>query len=126
MKYAQYFKSLVDQDVEPIVICDTAHTIIYMNPVAERRYAKRGGAALVGRSLLACHNAASNAAIERVLDWFGRSAENNRVFTYRNEAEDADVYMIALRDESGTLIGYYEKREIRRHDSGAYYAMDED
>ncbi len=126
MELSQYFKSLVDQDVAPIVICDTAHTIIYMNHTAQQRYARRGGAALVGRSLLACHNAASNAAIGRVLDWFGRSAEHNRVFTYRHEADDADVYMIALRDESGALIGYYEKHEVRRRDGGAYYAMNEE
>ena len=124
MELAPYFKSLVDQDREPIVICDTAHTIVYMNPAARKRYEKRGGAALIGRSLLGCHNAASSAAIGRVLEWFGQSAEHNVVFTYRNEKEDADVYMVELLGGDGTLIGYYEKRESRRHDTGAYYAME--
>lgn len=124
MELAPYFKSLVDQDREPIVICDTAHTIVYMNPAARKRYEKRGGAALIGCSLLGCHNAASSAAIGRVLEWFGRSAEHNIVFIYRNEKEDADVYMVALRGGDGALIGYYEKHESRRHDTGAYYAME--
>ena len=38
----QYFKSIVDQDRCAVVICNTAHEIIYMNPAAAERYAKRG------------------------------------------------------------------------------------
>ena len=30
----QYFKSIVDQDRCAVVICNTAHEIIYMNPAA--------------------------------------------------------------------------------------------
>lgn len=29
-----YFKSIIDQDREAVVICDLDHTIIYMNPAA--------------------------------------------------------------------------------------------
>ena len=38
----QYFKSIVDQDRCAVVICNTAHEIIYMNPAAAERYAKAG------------------------------------------------------------------------------------
>lgn len=27
-----YFKSIIDQDRYPVVICDLKHTILYMNP----------------------------------------------------------------------------------------------
>ena len=110
---AQYFKSIVDQDRCAVVICNPAHEIVYMNPTAIERYAKRGGAALVGQSLLDCHNAQSVEQIRKVVAWFAESADHNRIYTFRNEKENKDVYMVALRDEDGTLIGYYEKHEYR-------------
>lgn len=110
---AQYFKSIVDQDRCAVVICNPAHEIIYMNPTAIERYAKRGGAALVGQSPLDCHNAQSVEQIRKVVAWFAESADHNRIYTFRNEKENKDVYMVALRAEDGTLIGYYEKHEYR-------------
>lgn len=50
-----YFKSIIDQDREAVVICDLNHIIIYMNPAAVVDYKKYGGASLLGKSLLACH-----------------------------------------------------------------------
>ena len=123
MELAPYFKSLVDQDREPIVICDTAHTIVYMNPAARKRYEKRGGAALIGRSLLHCHNASSNSRIQEVVDWFAASPEHNIIYTYHNEKQNKDVYMVALRDADGTLIGYYEKHEFRSPETMERYAF---
>lgn len=114
-----YFKSIVDQDRIHVVICNLKHEIIYMNPAAVKRYAKRGGAALVGKSLFECHNPHSVSIIEKVVAWFAESAEHNIVYTYRNEKENKDVYMVALRDDAGTLIGYYEKHEYRDVEQGA-------
>lgn len=113
MELSKFFKSVIDQDQCAIVICNLEHEIIYMNPAAIARYAKSGGAELVGKSLLNCHNEKSVEMIHKVLDWFGESREHNRIFSFRNEKENRDVYMIALRDEDGTLIGYYEKHEYR-------------
>lgn len=110
---SQYFKSIVDQDRCAVVICNTTHEIIYMNPAAIERYANRGGAALVGQSLLDCHNAQSVEQIKKVVAWFGESADHNIIYTFRNEKENKDIYMVALRDADGTLIGYYEKHEYR-------------
>ena len=124
-KLAQMMKSVLEQDRAAVVICDLEHTIVYMNPAAIARYAKRGGAALVGRSLLACHSPQSNETIKRVVAWFASSAEHNLVYTSRNEKENKDVYMVALRDEDGTLIGYYEKHEYRDRETAALYDMPE-
>ena len=41
MELSVYFKSIIDQDICPIVICNLSHEIIYMNPEAVERYAKR-------------------------------------------------------------------------------------
>ncbi len=119
-----YFKSVIDADEAPVVICDLSHTVLYMNPAAVKRYEKRGGAALIGRSLMGCHNADSNDKIERVIAWFKKDPANNKVYTFRNEKENKDVYMIALRNDSGELIGYYEKHEYRNIESMALYDID--
>lgn len=118
-----YFKSVVDMDIMPVVICNTEHIIIYMNPSAIKRYRKRGGGSLIGKSLLECHNTESRKKIEKVLAWFKKSDNNNRVFTFskKDDENDYDVYMEALRDDYGKLIGYYEKHESRIHENQPYY-----
>lgn len=121
MNLLPFFKAVLDEDNAPVVICNLQHTIIYMNPVACKHYADNGGAGLLGKSLLDCHNAKSNEMINRVLDWFGESSDNNRIFTFHNPKENKDVYMVALRDEKGQLIGYYEKHEYRSSENSERY-----
>lgn len=121
MELSKYFKSIVDQDRCAVVICNLKHEIIYMNPAAIARYGKSGGKKLIGKSLLDCHNAKSNEMIEKTVEWFKKSNDNNIVYTYRNEKENKDVYMIALRDDNGTLIGYYEKHEYRNLETMKLY-----
>lgn len=115
-----YFKSIVDADVSPIVICNLDHKIIYMNPEASSRYEKRADVKLVGKSIFECHNSDSNEKIEKVVEWFKKSRDNNRMFTFHNEKENKDVYMTALRDKEN-LIGYYEKHEYRDKENSERY-----
>lgn len=121
MELSKYMKSVIDVDRAAVVICSLDHTIIYMNPAAVKRYDKRGGKALIGRSLLECHNEKSNEMIKKVVEWFGKGVENNMIYTYYNEKENKDVYMVALRDDDGTLIGYYEKHEYRNREAARLY-----
>lgn len=113
------FQSLIDQDEAPMVICDLDSVIVYMNPAAKARY--HGD--LTGRDLKKCHPPEANERIDRVLAWFRASADHNRVYTYRNDKENKDVYMIALRDADGALIGYYEKHAYRDREGGALYDL---
>lgn len=121
MELSQFFKSIIDEDKGPVVICDLNHQILYMNPTACVRYGKRGGATLIGKSLLNCHNSKSNEMIQKIIEWFQASKENNRIYISYNEKENRDTYMIALRDEQGELIGYYEKHEYRDHETEKLY-----
>ena len=116
-----YFKSVLEQDRCAVVLCDLEHIIVYMNPAAGERYAKNGGMALVGKSLLDCHSPKANEMIKKVAAWFGESREHNLIYTFRNEKENKDVYMVALRDEAGKLIGYYEKHEYRSRETMQLY-----
>ncbi len=104
-----------------MVICDLEHTICYMNPAAIRNYAKWGGEGLVGKSLLACHNPNSCEMIEKVVEWFAEEPGNNMIYTSHNPKQNKDIYMVALRDEDGKLIGYYEKHEYRDPEPAAQY-----
>ena len=61
--------------------------------------------------------------IIKVLDWFNRSPDNNIVYTFHNEKENKDVYMVALRDSAGELIGYYEKHEYRDRETMKMYDL---
>ena len=114
-----FFKSVLEQDTAPVVICDLEHTVVYMNPVSIARY----HTALTGKTLKACHNAESGAKIDRVVAWFAESKDNNIVYTSRNDNEYKDVYMVALRVDNGTLIGYYEKHEYRGRETAELYAI---
>ena len=121
MEIWQYFKSIIKQDDSAIVICNLKHEIIYMNPAAVRRYEKSGGSALLGKSLLDCHNSESGRLIRKVVSWFEESTEHNMIYTFHNEKENKDVYMVALRDDDGGLIGYYEKHEYRNIETRQFY-----
>ena len=116
-----YFKSIIDQDSAAVVICDLTHTIIYMNPASVKSYEKRGGAALVGQSLLNCHNPKSCEMIAKVVEWFEAGPSHNLIHTFYNVKQNKDVYMVALRDEDQKLIGYYEKHEFRNRDEAPLY-----
>ena len=118
---SQFFKSIIDQDTAPIVVCDTESVIVYMNPSAIKRYHRD----LTGKSLKDCHNANFNEAIDRVCAWFGKNKNNNIIFTYHNDKENKDVYMVALRDDDGNWIGYYEKQEFKNAETAVpYEALD--
>ena len=116
-----FYKSVLEADEQQIVLCDLEHTIIYMNPAAIKRYSKSGGKNLIGKSLLDCHNEKSGILINNVISWFKESIDHNKIYTFYNTKENKDVYMIALRNDNGELIGYYEKHEIRNRETSKMY-----
>lgn len=113
------FKSVLEADKAPVVICDMNSVVLYMNPASIARYRVD----LTGKSIKLCHNMDSNAKIDKVLAWFAESREHNIVYTSRNNEENKDVYMVALRDDDGKLIGYYEKHEYRNREISGFYEM---
>jgi len=120
--YFDFYKSIIEQDRCSIVICNLRHEIIYMNPAAVEKYSKRGGETLIGQSIMDCHNAESQDKMKKVVEWFAASPEHNIVYTFYNEKQNKDVYMVALRAE-GELIGYYEKHEFRNRETMKLYDL---
>lgn len=121
MELYPYLKSMADMDRNAVVLCNLEHKIIYMNPAAVRSYSKHGGEGLLGKNLLDCHNEASRQKIGSVLAYFQADRKHNIVYTYHDAKENKDVYMVALRDGNGTLIGYYEKHEHRNSETAQFY-----
>ena len=117
-----FYKSILEQDRSAVVICNLKHEIIYMNPAAVNSYEKWGGNKLLGKCLLDCHNPESREKIQQVVDWFKVDENHNIVYTFHNEKQNKDVYMVALRDE-GELIGYYEKHEYRNRETMNLYDL---
>ena len=117
MKLYKLFKSVLDQDTAPVVVCDMDDIIVYMNPSAITRYHKN----LTGNSIKDCHPPKANEMIDKVVAWFRESKDNNIIYTYRNDEENKDVYMVALRDDDKNLIGYYEKHEYRNRETVGFY-----
>ena len=69
-----------------------------------------------------CHNQESGEKIQQVVDWFREDDSHNIVYTFHNEKQNKDVYMVALR-EGGKLIGYYEKHEYRNKEEMEFYDL---
>lgn len=112
-------KSLIDQESVPVLLCDTECNVLYANPAADKEYRRE----MTGKNIKDCHNENSNAKIQKIIDWLAESAENNKYFLYHNPKSNQDVYMVALRDENGNLIGFYEKHAERTLDSGERPAL---
>lgn len=117
----QMMRSVIEMERASVVLCDLEHTIVYMNPAAKKNYQKYGGGELVGKCLLNCHNPHSVEMIEKVVAWFAESPEHNMIHTFFNEKQQKDVYMVALRDDTKKLIGYYEKHEYREKEPAECY-----
>lgn len=99
--------SLLDSLVEPVLFADTEHIIRYMNKAAMEKYRKRGGTGLIGRSLFDCHNAKSRQVMIEVLAAL-HAGEEERLITDNAKHR---VFMRAVRDAAGQVLGYYERYE---------------
>jgi len=97
--------TLLDSLKAPFLFADTGHVIRYMNKAAVAHY--KEGPALLGRSLLDCHNADSQRQIVEILAVL-RAGEEERLIT---DNEKHRIFMRAVRGAAGQLLGYYERYE---------------
>ena len=97
--------ALLDSLKDPVVFVDTGHVIRYMNKAAIAHYDE--GAELLGRSVLDCHNENSKRQIMEIFAAM-RAGLDERLIT---DNEKERIFMRAVRDPDGELIGYYERYE---------------
>ncbi len=97
--------AILDSLKEPILIADAEHVIRYMNRAAIEHY--EGGASLIGRSLLDCHNERSQQKMKEILVALQAGADERLM----SVDEKRRGFMCAVRDPQGRLLGYYERYE---------------
>jgi nitrogen-specific signal transduction histidine kinase len=89
----------------PFMFADMDHKIVYMNRAAISHY--KEGEKLIGTSLLDCHNEQSQKLILEIFAAM-QAGEDERLIT---DDEKHRIYMRAVRDAEGKLLGYYERYE---------------
>jgi len=90
---------------EPVVFVDTQHIIRYMNKVACSYF--KAGKGLIGTSVLDCHKKSeSHAAIKKILAAMQAGTVVEELIT---DNEKKRIYMRAVCDDQGQVIGYYER-----------------
>ena len=105
MHDAAFLATLLDSLKDPFLFVDTGHVIRYMNKAAVGHY--KEGATLLGRSIFACHNAASQGQMVEIVAAF-QAGEEERLITDNAKHR---IFMRAVRDPAGQLLGYYERYE---------------
>ena len=102
---AALMAAILDSLKNPVTFVNTEHTIRYMNKAAIAHYDQ--GLALIGTSVLDCHNQHSQKIILEILAAM-QDGEEERLIA---DDEKRHVYMRAVRDNEGQLLGYYERYE---------------
>jgi DUF438 domain-containing protein len=101
----ELLNAFLDSLKHPFVFVDTDHVIRYMNKAATDRY--KGRPAEVGRSIFDCHNENSKRIILDVFESL-KMGEDEKIIA---DDEHDRVFMRAVRDKEGNLVGYYERFE---------------
>jgi DUF438 domain-containing protein len=100
----EILKAILDAlDIE-IVFVDTTHTIRFMNKYAVNNYKDRFGTDLIGKSIFNCHNDNSKRLI--LQGFLELLKGKDKVLVFKNEK--LKEYMVGVRNENGTLLGYFE------------------
>jgi PAS domain-containing protein len=97
--------AILDSLKDPVLFADTEHVIRYMNRAAIAHYDE--GESLIGTSLLDCHNEDSQQQIIEILAAM-QAGEDERLIT---DNEEHRIYMRAVWDADGQVLGYYERYE---------------
>jgi len=105
LKRNELLELIMDSMKDPVVFADNNHIIKYMNRAAVSHYKK--GTSLLGSSLLNCHNAESVRIITEVHERMKDGLEEELI----SDNERHRVFMRAVKDREGNLIGYYERFE---------------
>ena len=98
--------SILDSLKSPVLFADIDHVVRYMNAAAIAHY--EGGEELMGTSLLDCHNENSNKTIFEIFESMQTGEEIERLIS---EEDEQLIFMRAVRDSKGKILGYYERYE---------------
>jgi DUF438 domain-containing protein len=113
MEESKITEYLLEAIPYPVVFADLTHTIRYMNRRAKFEYEEiRGHRNLLGSSLLDCHNEQSCQKIREIVARFEKHGGEEFLTVTRGNQR---AYMTPVRDENGSLVGYFERYELNQH-----------
>lgn len=124
MELVDYFKGVIDTARSPIVICDLDYKIIYMNKSAVKIYQTRWKNDMYGTSIHCYFDEEAFSQLDMSVEWFKEDKNNNRVFAFHDDNDNQDVYIRAIRDQNGDLIGFFNYHEFRDPEKGKEYDLD--
>ena len=122
MDLSEFFRGIIDSEEGPIVICNLDYRIIYTNPSAETLYAS--GRKLTGALLTTFMNEETMSKVVMSIEWFKEEKKNNKVLALHDAKNNMDMYILAIRNRKGELIGFYGRREDRNPDGGKEFDLD--
>ena len=106
-------KGILDSYPYPIVFVDCTYTIRFMNRYAEYHYYKeRGYGPLIGKSIFDCHDMESSK--ERIQSAFEKMKKDGKEIFLKINSRNLRLYMQPVRDDSGKLIGFFERFELNQ------------
>ena len=100
-----FYESLLNSIKDPILVADIDHIVQYMNKAAIKHYEE--GESLLGCNLLQCHNEESQKMMIEILSEMINGLDEKLI----TDSEKHRKFMRAVRNESGKLIGYFERYE---------------
>lgn len=110
---ATLMAAILDSLKEPILFADTEHVTRYLNEAAIAWYEEDDS--LIGRSLLDCHNERSQQMMKEILAAMHEGLEEQLI----TDNKEHRIYMRAVRDAGGKVLGYYERYEPPRSEGEA-------
>jgi len=104
-------KGILDSYPYPIVFVDRDYIIRFMNRYAQYHYyQERGYRDLIGRSIFDCHDKESS--VERIKAAFEKMKSDGKEAFVGVNLRNQRIYMQGVRDEAGSLIGFFERFEL--------------
>ena len=123
MELKEYFRCIIDAAERPLVLCDTDFRVIYTNKKAEELYEARLSHKLMGNSARALLSEEELTRVDAAVEWFKESTENNKVFVRHSVSDNTDVYIKAVRDDEGEVIGFYNYLDYRNAETGKEFDL---
>ncbi|MBR1824490.1 MAG: hypothetical protein IJ779_09710 [Ruminococcus sp.] len=129
MDMTKCFKMIVDKSQSPIVVSTTDLRIVYANELAEANYKKakiqyRRAEQFTGNRIDMFFDEETMSRIYMAVEWFREDINNNRLFAFHTDWNNGDMYICALRDEDGSLEGFYSVIEVRSPDVSKEFDVD--
>lgn len=86
-----------------VTVSNLDHRIVYLNDKAAATWADKGGRALLGTDLQACHNERSRSIMDRLLAEGGTNA-----YTIEKQGQKKFIYQTVWKDSAGQVAGLVE------------------